>query len=508
MEKVLNYSSMIRVRNAIIDDPAFYTNDEEYLVRLFLKHFTESDVFSMTLGELTRLFSGRIYKTVVTENQFKIRELSYAKISEGEFVQEVLRIYLNLSSAPQRYIKDIYVELSGILCDIDVRIKSFNHEIVEIDNRTQKHNEQEGDYRRKELLDFFIKKNESAKRQVVDFFCYAVKREALYRARDKSLELKWIDSEPLSARWSSLDYDPKYVTSTANKFGHECDLEEILDLERLRTEQPAEYSLFLQNYIVKHAIVQEIRDLLCKHHRLHARREILDEALIAYTNGHYRMFASIIPMQIEGIFHDWCLETKINKSQTKQPRRRLVESIAQINQFQEGFFFGFEYYSYIFPELRNKIAHGSELRGDIRILADEFLLDLRDVCLRISSDQLPVNLAVKIIRELDIHRNSWRGLFKFALIQTVELPSFYQLDGLAKVYATAISADDFMKKLLSVAEKGEPLIIEGLSRIKRTIPKSDIGKSLFNYLRDKKPMVPEPPLRRIMAAIDSLPEPS
>ncbi len=259
MESVINYSSIIRVRNIIINDPAFYTNDEEYLVRLFLKHFTESNVFSMTLGELFRLFSDRIKKTIITENHPKIRQVSYARITEGEFVQEVLKIYLNLSSAPQRYIKDIYIELSDILRDIDSRIKSFSREIVEIDNRTQKHNEQGGDHRRKELLDFFIKKNELAKKQVIEFLCYSVNREALYRARDKRLELKWIDSEPLSARWSSLDYDPKYVTSTANKFGHGCDLEEVLELERLRTEQPAEYSRFLQNYIVEHSIVLQIR---------------------------------------------------------------------------------------------------------------------------------------------------------------------------------------------------------------------------------------------------------
>ncbi len=254
--------------------------------------------------------------------------------------------------------------------------------------------------------------------------------------------------------------------------------------------------------------MNQIRDLLCKHHRLHARREILDEALIAYTERHYRMFASIIPMQIEGIFHDWCLETKINKSQMKYPRRRLVESIAQINQFQGGFFFGFEYYSFIFPELRNKIAHGSELHGDVRILADEFLLDLRDVCLRISSDQLPVNLAVRVINELNASKNSWRGLFKFSLIKSVELPSFYQLDELAKKYSADIEADDFVKKLRSVAEAGEPLIIDGLMRIRSIIPSSDAGKALKRYLSDKQAMEPEPTLRRIMAAIDNVSEPS
>ena len=142
-------------------------------------------------------------------------------------------------------------------------------------------------------------------------------------------------------------------------------------------------------------------------------------------------------MQIEGVLHDY----RLDLSNCKTAKRTLDSTVDEIDK-QHHWFPDYAYYRFFFPQVRNKVAHGGHIKENESLnLAMMLLLDLYDVCRKITSDDLLINRVVRAVSDFDINNPDPGLQFKIVLSSNVPIPAFYELEGKRnQIYTTLSSA--------------------------------------------------------------------
>lgn len=151
----------------------------------------------------------------------------------------------------------------------------------------------------------------------------------------------------------------------------DCEKMQIL-YQAKETEGRKKYLECFDTYIREYEICQEIKNLTKSTYVSKDRVDVMEDAIDLYEKGRYLSFINLAAIQIEGLFNDYLKELEIEKDLPSiAPKLELLRKEAQV--------WGYIYYAFEFPDIRNKIAHGNILKGDLKEKSMELLADIYNI---------------------------------------------------------------------------------------------------------------------------------
>jgi hypothetical protein len=481
------------IRRAMLDDQTIFAPSFEIVGHHFLnKHWSEN-TFSVPFQELRARFIAEGHGQDLPQEK-------------DEFFSELCREYLDLNRLPSEALLNTYETASKHLGRIKSNIRELSEAMAALSRKDKK---TDHDIQAIRLYRYYRSMNRRARQEIVDFLAdTSTMRAHVLGGSTRHLlgfmntfSFLW-DRQPYRYASFPYVYDIRNFSDLASKFGN-LTLNEFRDWNRLYESSgapqyfyggsatspfqegalddqkvdpkvdPTELNCFLdltQEYLTRHAILESIDKLINAHHRLCSRGEILRQSLKAYQETGFSVFCSVIPLQIEGLFHDICIDAGVDEKKLTRPT--LLPKVQQVGQSM--FFPDLAYFAYRFPLIRNRVAHGIIMHADPRHLAPILLLDLYRVCDLITSDELPVNRAVKIIRALASTPTNMTSVMQGAMLDYVvseekqkqwEVPAFYALESVRNGTRAMCAEDAFWTCLRWYARRTEPVIRTGLIKL-------------------------------------------
>ena len=393
------------------------------IAKRFLSYTLEINLCQSSFSEIRNSYIESSKKDDVSEN-------------EKEFYLSVANDYLWLSYEPKDKLLELFYRAIDDIKNIDSQLQYINDELNKLENNKKSNGWLNGEERyNRKLLDYYKDKNELAKVEILDFMSKDIESYALSRcSTSTSMDMMTgFFSGGMPYRYSrgimfhvEFDrYDVKNMTEMSNKF-LDLPVSNYREVKKLYENDKEQFYLFAREYIsgeiqgINNAF-EKINQHIEINHLLASRKDILLTILKHYQNEDFISVVNILPMQIEGIFHDICLELGVDES------RLDISSINEklrILQSHMNHFTCFEYYSFKFPIIRNMVAHGKLMEGDVEHTAIMLMLDLLPVCDLSFSDEIPTNKKIKLLNKvLNDDLDSLIEMFEYI---DVSISSFYK----------------------------------------------------------------------------------
>jgi hypothetical protein len=165
-----------------------------------------------------------------------------------------------------------------------------------------------------------------------------------------------------------------------------------------------------------------------------------------------------VPLQIEGLFNDFCLALGISESTIDG--KPLNDKLLCIKE-KMSFCYFYEYFAFKFPIIRNNVAHGRILNDNHEFLAQNLLLDFHSICEMFVSQHIPVMKSLSLLKEIEKPptNNTLDDLYNplvewFMNFSGMEIPEFYEADGLKESCLARYESDERWEWLNSIKEHG------------------------------------------------------
>jgi hypothetical protein len=384
--------------------------------------------------------------------------------SEYVFYPYICKTYFRLSKEP-RVVKLLMLEKSmSAISEIDVRLSEFQKRLDEI----TKSNTAEEIQKEKPIIEFYKEKNKKAKHEIIEFLKNDIDDYALMNSFDTdSLDLPfWIKRIPYEYDLFPHLYKLKFPNDLENKFQ---DIS-ILKYDKVKklydSEDKTEFYSYLQSYIDKKDVFSLIENLLEQHHLLDKRKEIIKEAIETFKIGKKIIFANAIPSIIEGMLYDLCIALGDTEEELSKTGKGFQYKLNRLNEAFGGYSF-YEYYSFNFRIIRNKVAHGNLTKLDNEGTASLMLLDLLHICELVVNSSLPINEIVSLTKEASLANigNNYRHLFELLMVKNEQIPEFYNLEAETKNIEEILKSDDFWSFLQNELEKNDEKTRHGVQKI-------------------------------------------
>jgi hypothetical protein len=187
-------------------------------------------------------------------------------------------------------------------------------------------------------------------------------------------------------------------------------------------------------------ISQEINDLITVNHILFNRKEILKTIFNHFNKNDYISINNMLPLQIEGLFYDFCILLGISeKSIEISSLNDKLEKIADKSKDKNLFFLSYEYFTFKFPIIRNKVSHGRIFEANNELQAYYLLLDLYNVINLIIDDEIELNKYIQFLND-KITDEKILELYNF---KDLKVPNFYKIEGVIKKIIKRLKSDEF-----------------------------------------------------------------
>ena len=384
---------------------------------LSAKVLDENDVFILGKRRLAQIFLCELLELNRNSTYTELEE-AYKACYPGdetpenseEFWTFVEKEYLRLKEEPKEKFFEICVRVNKDLVALAENILYLNKEIVSLEEKKKTVGRLTADERYyRNQLEYFEIKNRVAKDEIIDFMTHKIKKYAISASLVKNpliaLASSLFEHNPYPFGRRSIfahsdPYDVRSLDTYSNKF---LDLPisnyyEIVIECRSSPEKFKQYAIDYINgaYGQLPTVKEKLLKLIKKSHILFNRKNVIETMLRHFEAKDYISFVSMAPLQIEGIFADICREIGVSESQLDISS--LNEKLRQIDGKMQSFFF-FEYYSFKFPVLRNLVAHGGLVDGELEDTAIHLMLDLLPVCELAISEDLPIANALNVLKE-------------------------------------------------------------------------------------------------------------
>jgi len=452
------------------------------LNRLRIKTLDENDVFIIGKKGIAKVFLQSLLKlpleTIFTEVETAYKESSsednIPKNSE-EFWAFIEKKYLYLEKEP----KSVFIELSLQVAD-DLQKIAKNLEYISSERKIIE--EKKMEYGRlsaneryyRNQLDYFENKNIVARNEIVDFMAtdiksYAIKKSAPKSSFSFSLGFMFKESPYRFGRSFFLhsydSYDVRSLNEYSNKF-LDLPFSSYKEIIEECKKSPENFKDFAYQYIVGipdslPSVNEKLEKLVRESHILARRKQVISTMLRHFEAKDYISFVSIAPLQIEGIFADICREIGVSENQLDISS--LNDKLHHINGKINSFFY-FEYYSFKFPVLRNLVAHGGLVDGELEDTAIHLMLDLLPVCELTVSEELPINYALTVLDEAS--QSNYEKLIEWLDLRgNVLIPDFYNVKKKISATETLYDSADFWEYLEEQLKK-----LDSVDQIKKSMP--------------------------------------
>ncbi|OMX18375.1 hypothetical protein AQ836_18450 [Burkholderia pseudomallei] len=476
-------------------------NDSTTIGEIFAlsaKVLTENDVFNLGKRRLAKVFLRELLDLDVGVADAEL-ETAYKACSPKESIPEdstkfwsfIEKEYLHLEAEPKEKFTEICFRVNEDLIALENNLSYIKKELTSLEEKKKTDGRLTADERYyRNQLEYFEKKNLVAKNEIVDFMTHQIKRYAISKASVKNpligFHMSLFGDSPYAFgrrfHWALADpYDVRSLDSYSNKFmdlpvgGHR----EMVKECKSSPEKFKECSTFYINGIPGElpSVREKLLELVGKSHILFSRKNVIETMLRHYEAKDYISLVSMAPLQIEGIFADICREIGVSESQLDISS--LNDKLQHIDDKMRSFFY-FEYYSFKFPVLRNLVAHGGLVDGDLEETAIHLMLDLLPVCELAVSEDLP------IIHALDVLKDASNGKSKqlvewLDLRKSVNIPDFYGVqDSIARAEAY-YATQEFWDYL-----EGELKKVTDVDLIKNSEPVKVAGKVKSAGLADEQ----------------------
>jgi len=462
------------------------------------KVLRENDVFTQGKSKLAKIFLRELLDLAASATDAEL-EAAYKACSQREKIPEdstefwsfVEKKYLHLEAEPKAKFTEICFRVSEDLVALADNLSYIKKELVNLEEKKKTDGRLTADERYyRNQLEYFEKKNLVAKDEIVDFMTHQIKRYAISKASVKNplfgLSISLFGDSPYAfgrrLHWAPADpYDVRSLDSYSNKF---MDLpvgshREIVKECKSSSEKFKEYATVYINGVSGEllSVREKLLDLVRKSHLLFSRKNVIETMLRHYEAKDYISLVSMAPLQIEGIFADICREIGVSESQLDISS--LNDKLQHIDGKMQSFFF-FEYYSFKFPVLRNLVAHGGLVDGDLEETAILLMLDLLPVC------ELAVSKDLPIIHALDVLKEASNGKYKqlvewLDLRKSVLIPDFYGAEDSITKAEAHYAAQEFWDCL-----EGELKKVTDVDHIKGSEPVKVAGKVKSAGLADEQ----------------------
>ncbi|MCE0555236.1 hypothetical protein LQK80_36640 [Bacillus thuringiensis] len=109
-------------------------------------------------------------------------------------------------------------------------------------------------------------------------------------------------------------------------------LQERNELKLLHSNNKDEFNERVDRYIITHEIDNKILSLIEENHVLN-KRGMLKQAIEIYKEDMMELFCQIIPLQIEGIIYDYCIELGVSSANIERTSldRKIEEIVKKID---------------------------------------------------------------------------------------------------------------------------------------------------------------------------------
>ena len=283
-----------------------------------------------------------------------------------------------------RVLQDIR-EISDHIKEYEMRLK-----VIENDKSNA------AEYNRRKLK-YFCKINRDAEEEIIDFLNNGIKEYLLEKKFDCLLREENSDSLSMAFmdtryRYAYLKpyYDIDFDFSTVVKISRLPDVKmDFLRVERkyidLRKKDPNEYWEQLKKIVDSQKIMQRVESMAAGNYHLSKRKDIFHDLCNLFEEKRYQSFVSLGLLQLEGLFHDYCL-LKYGENDNSGT---LVEKVLKTFQDRNDFNFAryYPYFAFDVPIKRNEIAHTGMLNGDdIEKAAYGLVLDLNEVIFEVKGE--------------------------------------------------------------------------------------------------------------------------
>ena len=441
---------------------------------LSAKVLGENDVFKLGKRKLASVFLCELLDLNASATDIEL-EVAYKASSprknilddSTEFWSFVEKNYLHLEVEPKEKFSEICFRVNEDLVALAENLSFIRDALAELEKKKKSEGRLTADERYyRNQLEYFGNKNLAAKDEIVDFMTYKIKSYAIskasvqsnFMARGRSL----LGDSPYafgrSFHWAPFDpYDVRALDVYSNKF-MDLPVSSYRELVNECKTSPEKFKDYAVAYIKGVSgellsVREKLLELVEKSHILFSRKQVIETMLRHFEAKDYISFVSMAPLQIEGIFADICREIGVSENQLDISS--LNDKLQHIDGKMGSFFF-FEYYSFKFPVLRNLVAHGGLVDGELEDTAVHLMLDLLPVCELTVSEDLPIVHALDVLKEASSGKP--KQLVEWLDIRnSVVIPDFYQAqDWITKAEANYTSQifwdylEDDLKKVKDV----------------------------------------------------------
>ncbi|QGH20249.1 hypothetical protein [Clostridium butyricum] len=356
-----------------------YTSNFEVIAKHFVReYFNIEDAFKLSDEEFKKCVLAK--------------EPLFFCYNKDDIYKSVCMYYLKLEKEPRikydEYLREYRLNLKEA-------IENINYCKEEIKNEQNKL-EQNKYYINK--MEYFINLNEDYINNLNNFFIYDMRKMVIKECqiKEKMINLFGVTNSYPQIFMHFYKHSPQKSNNVEVKFGN-LPLQQYHEIQKIYREDINLYYNIMSNYIKEANLIEELKNEINSNYLLKQRKEILLEAINFYNNKQKQVFVNIAAIQFEGLFNDYCEFQKIDLT---NKRHTLVGKIDLINS--KDYFWGYVYFRFDFPEIRNKIAHGNLIESEeLDKLSDELLLDLNFVIGLFKKEDLFFNQVINYLKDYE-----------------------------------------------------------------------------------------------------------
>lgn len=448
----LTGESVSTIWSRMIDDGIIFRASWEVLTRHFLAPFFKGKAFCVSIAELracylsipgaiTTLRRRDARRQRASGGAMNVTEVDEVPIPEdaNEFCRFIGKELLSLNDLPRDTLASLYVNASDDLALIETHISECQRLARENGGDLKQRSKSRGRADKPEedvstddkgswvrVYNYYAEMNHDAREEIIEFLSHPdrIRDEAL-RVANRPVIQMFDFHVPYAFRSWPERYHPSHFSDVENKFNVEP-VRTYYAWCRCYGRNRKAFFTRLRCYVNARVPTQLMRDRLNAHHRLSARREVLEVAFDAYDRGQWGVFATLAVVQVEGLFLDYCED--IGVSATELQRSSLPSKMNAILR-QRGRFSDYAYYAFRFPVIRNHLAHGRLLTDEAESQARLLMLDLRDVFGHVTDDDNDINALVgRLRRAAQEPQRKVDDALAISFFQDRGPPSFYGLD--------------------------------------------------------------------------------
>lgn len=284
-------------------------------------------------------------------------------------------------------------EYNRIRSESEERVKKFQDKIVDLNNKIDSLVACDGNHYDIKKYKFILSYNETLLEKAEelnneDIWIRETRRKAL--AFSNMFDMTELFR---NLKFSSPEQDELFDWKHNINF-QEAPIPESERIAELKKNEKDKYLSELEKYIEDYKICEKILNTTSDNCYLSKRLPVFEIAVDCFNNENYLPFICLAVPQIEGMFTDYMNIIGVNSSGNS-----ITTKLERLNN--QDRLWGYIYYAFDFPKIRNNVAHGYIIKSNLKEIANDILLDLVYIVKMIDSQDLEYKKIINFLEDID-----------------------------------------------------------------------------------------------------------